>query len=281
VQVRPTPIGAAIVAALLGALVGGLMLAAPALGAAPRVNARATSVVTSSAAASPAAPAAAARIRAALQVAYQWRDGAITVSGWADDRRRPDASITVGIWSRGRLVRVVRADLPRTAVNRAEHFRGRHGFRAKITGHAGAVELVLHTRLATHHAIIARRVSKPGARVVALARRYVGRARYVTGGDSPKTGFDCSGFTRYLYQRARVAVLPHVAQDQRFVRGMHVIARRQARPGDLVFYLSGGSAFHVAVYAGRGWQYAAATPRDGIRFQRVWSSAVEYRTDWH
>ena len=35
-----------------------------------------------------------------------------------------------------------------------------------------------------------------------------------------------------------------------------------------MFYLSGSSAYHVAIYAGHGWQYAAATPRDGVRYQR-------------
>jgi hypothetical protein len=42
-----------------------------------------------------------------------------------------------------------------------------------------------------------------------------------------------------------------------------------------------GSAYHVAVYAGRGWQYAAATVKDGVRYQRVWSATVRYGTDWH
>jgi cell wall-associated NlpC family hydrolase len=62
---------------------------------------------------------------------------------------------------------------------------------------------------------------------------------------------------------------------------MRLINRTRARPGDLVFYLSGGVAYHVAIYAGHGWQYAAATLRDGVRHQRVWSRAVRYGTDWH
>ncbi len=40
-------------------------------------------------------------------------------------------------------------------------------------------------------------------------------------------------------------------------------------------------AYHVAIYAGHGWQYAAADPQDGIRYQRIWTVAVEFRTDWH
>ena len=73
--------------------------------------------------------------------------------------------------------------------------------------------------------------------------------------------------------------LAHNAETQ--MRSMRLITRRAARPGDLVFYLSGGYAYHVAVYAGHGWQYAAATPKDGVRYQRVWSPYVRYGTDWH
>ena len=121
----------------------------------------------------------------------------------------------------------------------------------------------------------------PGQRIVAIAKRYVGKARYRAGGNSPKHGFDCSGYTQYAYTRAGVAQLPHSAQAQRHAKHMHRIAPSHARPGDLVFYLSGARAYHVAIYAGHHMQYSAATPRDGIRHQRIWSSHVEYRTDWH
>ena len=62
---------------------------------------------------------------------------------------------------------------------------------------------------------------------------------------------------------------------------MHQISRDSARPGDLIFYLSGGSAYHVAIYAGNGKQYAATVPGEKIQYQSIWSSAIEFRTDWH
>jgi cell wall-associated NlpC family hydrolase len=120
-----------------------------------------------------------------------------------------------------------------------------------------------------------------GARIVAVAKRYVGKARYREGGASPRRGFDCSGYTQYAYRIAKVAKLPHNAEAQRHGPHMHRISARAARPGDLVFYMSGGRAFHVAIYAGHHKQYAAATTTDGIRYQNVWSSNVQYRTDWH
>jgi cell wall-associated NlpC family hydrolase len=120
-----------------------------------------------------------------------------------------------------------------------------------------------------------------GTRIVQIAKRYVGKAHYREGGASPRHGFDCSGYVKYAYKHAHVARLPHNAQAQRHARHMHRISRHSARPGDLVFYLSGNYAYHVAIYAGHGKQYAAATPRDGIRYQKIWSRHVEFRTDWH
>ncbi|WP_375483537.1 C40 family peptidase [uncultured Jatrophihabitans sp.] len=120
-----------------------------------------------------------------------------------------------------------------------------------------------------------------GTRIVTVAKRYVGKARYRKGGASPRRGFDCSGYTRYVYQTAKVRTLPHNAEGQRHSKHMRRISARSARPGDLVFYMSGGRAFHVAIYAGHHMQYAAATTTDGIRYQHVWSKRVQYRTDWH
>ena len=120
-----------------------------------------------------------------------------------------------------------------------------------------------------------------GARIVAVAKRYVGKARYREGGTGPRRGFDCSGYTAYAYKTAKVATLPHNAESQRHAKHMRRISAHTARPGDLVFYLSGGRAYHVAIYAGHHKQYAAATARSGIRYQKIWSSHVEYRTDWH
>jgi cell wall-associated NlpC family hydrolase len=120
--------------------------------------------------------------------------------------------------------------------------------------------------------------AKPSAsaRIVSIAKRYVGHARYVEGGASPRHGFDCSGYTKYVYAKARVATLPHNAEAQRHMRGMHHVSKKSRRVGDLIFYMSGGHAYHVAIYAGHGEQYAAATPRDGIRHQKIWSSNVRY-----
>ena len=81
--------------------------------------------------------------------------------------------------------------------------------------------------------------------LVRFARRYLG-VRYVYGGVSPRTGFDCSGFTRFVYAHFGVA-LPHFAAGQ-YALGSSV-PRERLRPGDLVFFDRLG---HVGLYLGGG-----------------------------
>jgi cell wall-associated NlpC family hydrolase len=110
-----------------------------------------------------------------------------------------------------------------------------------------------------------------GARIIATARRYLG---------TPYGGqFDCSGYTQVVYRQAGVANLIHNAEAQR--NQMRLIPGSQARPGDLIFYMSGGSAYHVAIFAGGGMQYAANVPGGSVLLQGVWSTDVEFGTDWH
>jgi cell wall-associated NlpC family hydrolase len=117
-----------------------------------------------------------------------------------------------------------------------------------------------------------------GARIVAEARKFVGNTPYVWGGTTPR-GFDCSGYAQYVYKHAGAPRLPRTAEQQR--RADRRISRSKARPGDEVFYLSHGVAYHVAIYAGHGMEYAAADPREGIRYEHVWGSNVRYGTNWH
>jgi peptidoglycan DL-endopeptidase LytE len=84
-----------------------------------------------------------------------------------------------------------------------------------------------------------------GVRIVAYAKRFRG-IRYVYGGTSPRSGFDCSGFVRFVYAHFGIA-LPHSSYGD-FDRG-HRVSRSSLRPGDLVFFDSVG---HVGIYVGNG-----------------------------
>lgn len=88
-------------------------------------------------------------------------------------------------------------------------------------------------------------VAHKQARVVRFARRFLG-VEYVYGGISPRTGFDCSGFTRFVYSHFGVT-LPHYSGAQ-FSLGRRV-SRGGLRPGDLVFF---DGLDHVGLYLGGG-----------------------------
>jgi cell wall-associated NlpC family hydrolase len=85
---------------------------------------------------------------------------------------------------------------------------------------------------------------RPGMPVVAFARRWLG-VPYRWGGSTP-AGFDCSGFTSYVWRRFGVR-LPHNAAAQ-FSAGVPV-PRSRLRPGDLLFFSGLG---HVGLYVGSG-----------------------------
>jgi cell wall-associated NlpC family hydrolase len=105
----------------------------------------------------------------------------------------------------------------------------------------GALGARLHVTRVSHATAVAHKQ----ARVVRFARRFLG-VRYVYGGTSPRTGFDCSGFTRYVYSHFGV-VLPHYSGAQ-FSLGRRV-SRRGLRPGDLLFF---DGLDHVGLYIGGG-----------------------------
>jgi cell wall-associated NlpC family hydrolase len=85
-----------------------------------------------------------------------------------------------------------------------------------------------------------------GSSAVSIAYQYLG-VPYVYGGASP-SGFDCSGFTMYVYAQLGVS-LPHGATPQ-LNYGTYV-SRSDLQPGDLVFFSDGSyPASHVGIYVG-------------------------------
>ena len=74
--------------------------------------------------------------------------------------------------------------------------------------------------------------SSSGLEVVRVAQKYNG-AKYVWGGSSPK-GFDCSGFTWYVYKKATGMDITHGVEEQ-WQLG-HSVGRDDWQPGDIVFF---------------------------------------------
>lgn len=76
--------------------------------------------------------------------------------------------------------------------------------------------------------------------------------RYVRGGHDPSTGFDCSGFVRYVFAHAIGMQLPNNSASQ-FLAGLKV-KRADMKPGDLVFFRTHGkrNISHVGIYISNG-----------------------------
>jgi cell wall-associated NlpC family hydrolase len=97
----------------------------------------------------------------------------------------------------------------------------------------------------------------PGTRVARTAVEYVG-IPYKYGGDSPRTGFDCSGLVFYSHQRVGLDV-PRTAAQQSVAAKPVTTA---LRPGDLVFFrINSREVDHVGIYLGGGRFLHA--PREG------------------
>lgn len=97
--------------------------------------------------------------------------------------------------------------------------------------------------------------------VVGIAAQYLG-VPYVWGGTTP-AGFDCSGLVQYVFRQAGVS-LPRTSQAQGSVGTS--IPLSQAQPGDLLFWGSAGSYYHVAIYAGNGQYIHAPAPGQSVTY---------------
>ncbi len=214
-------------------------------------------------------------------VSYAWQDNStrnIHLRGYAYDKHIK-RSVNVKVYVDGRYVHTSGANRSSPTFDRRHHLRGRHGFTSVFRAPAGAhtVSLVAGSRTLTSKRVTHYR--NTGSYVVAVARAHVG-AKYRYGADGPRS-FDCSGYAKYVFARTDIATLPHNAESQRHAKHMRKVSRKSARPGDLVFYLSGGHAYHVAIYAGRGKQYSATDPSRGVEYSRISSRHVVFGTNWH
>ncbi|MER7825343.1 C40 family peptidase [Streptomyces sp. NPDC054945] len=97
------------------------------------------------------------------------------------------------------------------------------------------------------------------AAIVNFARAQVGKA-YVMGGTGPSS-FDCSGLVQAAYRQAGIS-LPRMSQAQSSAGTSVSLSALQ--PGDILYWGSRGSAYHVAIYVGGGKFVGAQNPSTGI-----------------
>jgi len=218
-------------------------------------------------------------------VAQNSNTHALLISGYAFDKAHPTVSIDVVVTVDGHRLLFGPTNRLRADVNRLYHISGKHGFQILVpfSTTAHTARLMAHTvGWQAAYFLVAQRsasLASPSRFVLPWAQKYVNRSPYEYGGSSP-SGFDCSGFSMYIYKQAGMRSLPHSADDQLHSYRMHVISRSSARPGDLVFYMSGGYAYHVAVYAGGGKAIAAIQYGEPVGYQYP-SGGVLYGTNWH
>ena len=102
--------------------------------------------------------------------------------------------------------------------------------------------------------------------VVSFAKQYLG-TRYAYGGSSP-SGFDCSGFTMYVYKHFCYS-LPHTATGQwQSGYGTRIYNISELQPGDLVFFCdpsrsNGKACSHAGIYVGNGQHIHSSSSRSG------------------
>lgn len=104
--------------------------------------------------------------------------------------------------------------------------------------------------------------SANGSEIISIASRYVG-SPYAYGGTTPD-GFDCSGFTAYVYAQVGIR-LPHSSSAQ--ASGGTQVAASAAVAGDLVY-----APGHIGIYAGGSTMIDSPRPGETVQFRTIWMS---------
>ena len=116
--------------------------------------------------------------------------------------------------------------------------------------------------------VVVKAANTLGQRAVQIASEQVGKP-YRYGATGPSS-FDCSGFTTYIYKTRLGKSIPRTSAQQE--ASLPRVAQTAKRPGDLLFFRTGGRVSHVGVYAGGNKMWAAPTTGDRVKLQTIYTS---------
>ena len=114
------------------------------------------------------------------------------------------------------------------------------------------------------------------ARVLGTADQYVG-VPYTWGGNTPERGFDCSGFTKFVFAKQGIQ-LPRTSREQARAGQGVALDFGALLPGDIMLFAEPGEAIsHVAIYVGTGEIIHSSSGNGGVNYLDLNTS----RGDWY
>lgn len=122
------------------------------------------------------------------------------------------------------------------------------------------------------------RPAPAATRVIGTAEQYLG-VPYKWGGSSPASGFDCSGYVKYVYGKQGVQ-LPRTSREQASA-GVRVTPKRSSlRQGDLMLFAESRKPIsHVAIYAGGGRIIHSSSSGGGVRYDDLGTKRGQWYVD--
>ncbi|CAN5889501.1 hypothetical protein BH11GEM2_BH11GEM2_00150 [soil metagenome] len=117
--------------------------------------------------------------------------------------------------------------------------------------------------------------SATASRVLGTADQYVG-VKYTWGGNTPQSGFDCSGFTRWVFGKQGIQ-LPRTSREQSHAGQGVPLDFGAMLPGDIILFAEPGEAIsHVAIYVGDGEIIHASSGYHGVTYTDLSTRAGDW-----
>ncbi|MER6122909.1 C40 family peptidase [Streptomyces sp. NPDC001795] len=152
-----------------------------------------------------------------------------------------------------------KADLAEAKKKEAEAQRKAEAARKTAETASRSTERTVLSAAATSTSTSTSTATGSAAAVIAFAKAQIGKS-YVLGASGP-SAYDCSGLMQAAFKQVGVS-LPRVSQDQSTFGTQVSLSNLQ--PGDILYWGSAGSAYHVALYVGDGMFVGAQNPSTGI-----------------